>query len=138
VKSIWSEDDLLLDDMDYSEIPSKSEVDADIKERVVHAPPQLADLASKRKDQWYLGMTNEFKKSIKKVDKKIKGRILEAIRQLSENPTKKKGNTIKPLTAELKGLWRYRVGDYRIFYRPNTKERQVMLLMFSARSGAYD
>jgi len=86
---------------------------------------------------WLIGFSDEFQKSVKKIDKRVKGRIYEAIEQISKSPVQQKGNTIKPLSAKLKGLWRYRVGDYRLVYMPDSKNRTVTLVVFSARGGAY-
>jgi hypothetical protein len=48
------------------------------------------------------------------IDRKLQGRILEALVEITKNPTEVRGDTVKPLTGDLKGFWRYRVGDYRI------------------------
>ena len=100
---------------------------------------QLKIGTSKNTDQkdWLISMSGEFLKSIKKADKKLKGRILDAISVLSKEPNKSQGNTVKPLTSEFKGLWRYRMGDYRLIYQPDGKNRTVKLLLFSPRSSAY-
>ena len=88
-------------------------------------------------EDWMIGLTTEFIKSIKKVDKKLKGRILDALGWLSKDPVTMKGNTVKPLTDELAGLWRYRVGNYRLIYKPDDKSKRVTLLTFSPRGDAY-
>ena len=67
---------------------------------------------------WSIRLSPEFTKSISKIDKKLKGRVLEAITKVVESPTTISGNTIKPLTNDLKGFWRYRIGDYRLIYSP--------------------
>lgn len=90
-----------------------------------------------RESNCLIGLSGEFIKSIKKVDKKIKGRILEAIQLISKNPTMQKGDTIKPLADRFKGLWRYRIGDYRLVYRPDKDSQQITLLLFGPRSNIY-
>jgi mRNA-degrading endonuclease RelE of RelBE toxin-antitoxin system len=42
-----------------------------------------------------------------------------------------------PLDANLKGCWRYRIGDWRLVYRPDPRERTVVLLDFAPRDGIY-
>ena len=86
---------------------------------------------------WYLGMSDEFTKAIRGIDRKLQGRILEAISYISRSPTSPKGNTVKPLTADLKGLWRYRIGDYRLVYYPDNEGKRVVLVAFASRSGVY-
>ena len=86
---------------------------------------------------WLFAFSEQFSKSIKRVDKKLKGRILEAIGDICRNPTTAKGNTTRPLTGEHSGLWRYRVGDYRLIYEPDNQNHRVTLLTFSPRGGAY-
>jgi mRNA interferase RelE/StbE len=87
---------------------------------------------------WSFGLTATFRKSIKSVDKKIQGRIVEALGDLCESPTTPQGDTIKPLGGEMLGLWRYRIGDYRLVYQPVVAQKRVFLLYFSPRGSAYD
>lgn len=100
------------------------------------------DIAFSRKPPeptaWTIAFTQTFQKSIANVDKKLQGRILMAISELSEEPLALLGDTRKPLGGDLKGLWRHRVGDYRLIYEPNTINQKVVLLEFVARGSAYD
>jgi mRNA interferase RelE/StbE len=96
-----------------------------------HTSPML-DLS------WTIGMSDDFLKSIGSVDKKTQGRILEAISKLSRAPKKPVGDTVKQLTGNLAGLWRYRIGDYRLIYQPDTKSNCVVLIRFTPRGEAYD
>jgi mRNA-degrading endonuclease RelE of RelBE toxin-antitoxin system len=82
-------------------------------------------------------MSSAFSKDIVHIDRKLQGRILEALVEITENPTEVRGDTVKPLTADLKGCWRYRVGDYRIIYSPNKSTGDITLLAFDARGSAY-
>ena len=86
---------------------------------------------------WMIGFSPEFKKSIKRVEKKLKGRILDALEWLSREPVTTQGNTVKPLSGEFAGLWRYRIGNYRLIYKPDSENKRVTLLFFSSRSSAY-
>jgi mRNA interferase RelE/StbE len=87
---------------------------------------------------WKIGMSDDVIKSVESIDKKLQGRILEAINKLSRAPTKQVGDTIKSLTANLAGLWRYRIGDYRLIYQPEPDTNCVVLIRFTARGGAYE
>ncbi len=97
-----------------------------------------AHLYSLRKDGWFLGMSDEFIKAIQGIDRKLQGRILEAISYIGSKPTERKGDTVKPLGGELKGMWRYRIGDHRLVYQPDTESRRVLLVTFTSRAGAYN
>jgi mRNA-degrading endonuclease RelE of RelBE toxin-antitoxin system len=103
-----------------------------------HSESPSSEPSMERRPDWLIGMTDAFIKAIEGTDKKLKGRILEAISDLSEEPAKPRGDTVKPLASGLKGLWRYRIGDYRLIYRPDGKNRQVLLLAFASREAVYD
>lgn len=86
---------------------------------------------------WYIGLSAEFTKSIAKIDKNKRARVLEAVGKLAKAPTTPVGDTIKPLTGALAGLWRYRIGDDRLLYKPNAQSKKILLLSFGARGGSY-
>ena len=86
---------------------------------------------------WGFKITKDFMNSIKKVDKNLQGRILEAITKLTLSPKTIMGDTIKPLTGDLEGYWRYRIGDYRLIYKPVEKLSEILLISFAARGSAY-
>jgi mRNA-degrading endonuclease RelE of RelBE toxin-antitoxin system len=94
-------------------------------------------LFSRAPPDWYIGFSHEFVKSIAKVDRKKQGRILEALRKIAAAPTEVAGDTIKPLTGDLSGLWRYRIGDDRIVYFPDIQSKKVVLIAFGPRGDAY-
>jgi mRNA interferase RelE/StbE len=94
-------------------------------------------LFSRREPDWYVGFSTEFIKSIASIDKNKRARVLEAIGKLADAPTTPHGDTIKPLTGDLAGLWRYRIGDDRLVYKPNDQSKKVVLVSFGARSGIY-
>ena len=82
-------------------------------------------------------MSNEFVKGIRNIDRKLQGRILEALSVIGSEPVTLRGDTIKPLTAEFKGLWRYRIGDFRLVYRPQIESKHIILLAFASRGSVY-
>jgi mRNA interferase RelE/StbE len=99
-------------------------------------------LPSTTRDEVGLGsytfsLTPGFEKALQSVDKKMKGRILEAIASLTSEPTTLKGDTVKPLTRDRRGFWRYRIGDYRLVYQPMIEARRILLVDFSPRASAY-
>tara|TARA_B100000809_G_scaffold135066_1_gene132688 strand:+ start:161 stop:781 length:621 start_codon:yes stop_codon:yes gene_type:complete len=86
---------------------------------------------------WGFKITKDFMNSIKKVDKNLQGRILEAITKITLSPKTIMGDTIKPLTGDLEGYWRYRIGDYRLIYKPVEKWSEILLISFSSRGTVY-
>jgi len=47
-------------------------------------------------------------------------------------------NNSKPLSGELAGHWRYRVGDHRIVYRIDDTARTVNIVTIAHRREAYE
>lgn len=91
-----------------------------------------------RPPEWLIGITKTFRKDIDKIDKKLQGRILEALSDISADPVQVRGDTIKPLANSFEGCWRYRIGDFRLVYRPDVAGRKIALLAFSSRGSIYD
>ena len=89
------------------------------------------------KDEWDIAFSSQFTKTLRNIDRKLKGKILDAITEISQNPLLSKGNTVKPLTENWKDCWRYRIGDFRLVYRPDNKKNRVLLIAFAARGEVY-
>ena len=104
--------------------------------RVVHEPA-MPLYAPPSEPAWDLGLTHEFRKAIRNIDRKLQGRVLQALNDLSTKPTVPRGNTVKPLSGEYEGLWRYRIGNYRLIYRPDTDNARVVLVTVVSRGSAY-
>ena len=81
-------------------------------------------------------LTKDFSKSLRSISTEYQERVLSAISEISANPFFAHGNAVKPLSHQ-EGLWRKRVGDYRIVYSPVKKENTVMLLKVAHRSAIY-
>ncbi|MGV8056720.1 MAG: type II toxin-antitoxin system RelE/ParE family toxin [Smithellaceae bacterium] len=81
--------------------------------------------------------TETFSKSIahleyKKIYEKIKNYVYP---QLKLSPYF--GNNIKRLKGELKDTYRYRIGDYRLFYTIDASKLLVFVLDIKRRNDAY-
>jgi mRNA interferase RelE/StbE len=63
---------------------------------------------------------------------RIKENIYPALR---DNPFF--GNNIKRLKGELSSIFRYRIGDYRIFYTINSEKKVIFILDIVHRKDAY-
>ena len=80
-------------------------------------------------------LTKASKKQLKKLDSSISKRILDYLEQLEllDDPRSR----WKALTSNLAGLWRYRVGDYRIFCRIYDDKLVITVIEIAHRSTIY-
>ena len=80
-------------------------------------------------------LTDTFKKQLKKLDAAISKRVLDYLEQIEllANP-RSRG---KALTSNLSGLWRYRVGDYRILCRICDDKLIITVIEIAHRSTVY-
>ena len=84
---------------------------------------------------WQLVLAKEFERSIRKLDKPDIRRIktyLDQVVQL-DNP-RARG---KALTADKVGLWRYRVGNFRVLVKFEDQQMQIIALDVGHRSAIY-
>lgn len=80
--------------------------------------------------------TQTFEKVKKKIDQKLYQKIKETVYpQLRSNPYF--GATIKRLKGEFDGFYRYRIGDYRLFYLVDDKKVIVLVIDLKQRKDAY-
>ena len=91
----------------------------------------------KRPPPWFVGFAKTFKDDLSSTDRKLQGRILEALAKIVDAPMQLIGDTEKPLTGDLAGFWRYRIGDFRLVYYPDPKSGNITLYHFSARGDVY-
>jgi mRNA interferase RelE/StbE len=83
-----------------------------------------------------IAQTKEFEKKIKKLDPKIYTKIKTIVYpQLKKNPFY--GTNIKKLKGEYEGIYRYRLGNYRLFYIINNDKVIVIVTTISHRQSAY-
>ena len=83
-----------------------------------------------------IAQTKEFDKNIKKLDLRIYNKIKNIVYpQLKKNPFY--GTNIKKLKGEYEGVYRYRIGNYRLFYIIENDKIIVIITSISHRQGAY-
>ena len=81
--------------------------------------------------------TKTFEKIKEKMDHKLYVKIKNIIYpQLKSNPFY--GNNIKKLKGEFEGYYRYRIGNYRLFYLIENEKVIVAIVDFRHRQNAYD
>lgn len=76
-------------------------------------------------------------KQLKKIDKPIAEMILRWLYKNVDNTTNPKQHG-KNLKGDLKGLWRYRVGNYRVICHINDDELIVLALEVGHRRDIYN
>ncbi len=81
--------------------------------------------------------TESFQKNLKKTNStKIYSKIKNIVYpQLKKNPYF--GPNIKKLKGEFEGLYRFRIGDYRLFYSIDNEKIIVFILALKQRKDAY-
>lgn len=85
---------------------------------------------------WSVLLATEFEDSLRKLDKSIARRILVKLYGLCEldEPQAR----CKALAGPLAGLWRMRVGDYRVLLDIRRGELVIVALDVGHRSSVYD
>ena len=84
-----------------------------------------------------VSLSKEAAKYYQRMDKSARSRIDEALDAIGSNPFDVEHHDIKPLHGPLKGLWRYRVGKFRIVYRVNREPKEVQIVTIRSRGEAY-
>jgi mRNA interferase RelE/StbE len=85
---------------------------------------------------WQIKLDTHAIKQLKKLDKFVQRRIANFLQKrlaCCESPRK----LGKPLVGKLSGLWRYRVGDYRIVCKIKDKEITVIVINVGHRKEIY-
>jgi len=75
---------------------------------------------------------NPAKRFLKNLDKDSQERILKKIDKLKDNP-----RIGKPLTGNLRGLWRLRQDNYRIIYKIKDQELVIYVINMGDRGRVY-
>jgi len=85
---------------------------------------------------WKIEFDSEAENDLKKIDREIQRRILRYLREriATEKDPRRFG---APLRRELSGLWKYRLGDYRIICRIEEKKVVVYVIRVGHRKEIY-
>ena len=86
---------------------------------------------------WKVFIDDGAKKDFRKIDKAWQRKILEYLRSKirAEEDPRRFGD---PLHRDLKGLWKYRIGDYRLICSIRDETVTVLVLKAGHRSNVYD
>jgi len=90
---------------------------------------------SQPKLKWSIKTTADFNDEIKNADRDIAVRVLKKLRHLAtlDDPT----SACKALTGPLGGLWRVRVGDWRVILDVQQTDLVIVALELGHRSEVY-
>ncbi|PZU97833.1 MULTISPECIES: type II toxin-antitoxin system RelE family toxin [Synechococcales] len=85
---------------------------------------------------WTVEFIPEAAQQLRKLDRTAAGRIARYLQETVSNgrDPRQRG---QGLTANLAGLWRYRVGDYRVICQIETSRLLVLVVRVSHRGEAY-
>lgn len=84
---------------------------------------------------WTIEIDQDARKTLKKLDKPVARQITQKLREVGTlgDPT----NMGKPLTANRKGYWVYRVGDHRLICAIQYGQLIVLVIEIQHRSEEY-
>ena len=74
------------------------------------------------------------KRSFDELLPSVQSRAGNAIKSLQSNP---RPSGVKKLSGKLKGVWRLRIGDYRLLYDIDDKSKKITLLHLDHRRQIY-
>nr|WP_231994840.1 type II toxin-antitoxin system RelE/ParE family toxin [Vaginimicrobium propionicum] len=84
---------------------------------------------------WKIEVFAKADKSLRKLDRQVARKIVAALAELAElDDPRSRG---KALTGNLVGLWRYRVGDYRLLCLIDDEVLVVLVVDVAHRSKVY-
>ena len=90
-----------------------------------------------RLSNFQIAESKTFEKMKKKIDIKLYEKIKNFVYpQLKQNPFY--GSNIKKLSGDLQGYYRYRIGNYRLFYLIEDEKLLIIIVDFRHRQKAYD
>jgi len=85
---------------------------------------------------WTVEVSDYAEKQLRKLDKPIQKRLLDWLEDRIEG-CKNPRHFGEPLRGEMAGLWRYRIGDYRVICEIQDKQLVVLALAIGHRREIY-
>ena len=85
---------------------------------------------------WTVEVSNYAEKQLRKLDKPIQKRLLDWLEDRIEG-CKNPRHFGEPLRGEMAGLWRYRIGDYRVICEVQDQQLVVLALAVGHRREIY-
>ena len=91
----------------------------------------------KYSSSWEILVSGPFKKAFKKLAREVQNEVLPSVEAILLNPMNSSVGRCKPLSHDKKGLWRYRVGDYRVLYSPLKNRNLIIFIDVTTRDKVY-
>ena len=88
-----------------------------------------------RQEIWEIFLTKPAEKNYDHVTRELQEQFDHCFAALEDNPLY--GTNIRPLIGSLKGLFRYRTGDWRIIYHLLRDKRIIKIIAILPRRDAY-
>lgn len=88
-----------------------------------------------KKESWEVTLTRSAEKVYDRAGKSMQSRLDDCFEALERAPLA--GSNIKQLTGQLKGLARYRVGEWRVIYNVDRERGIVEVIAILPRGDAY-
>jgi mRNA interferase RelE/StbE len=86
---------------------------------------------------WTIKVSSHAERYFKKLDKKLRQRLKKELLVLGdcENPLDHKD--VKPLTGDLRGFYRLRIGGYRVIFSVVKEQKSIAVVNIVPRGDAY-
>ena len=118
--------------------PQPQHLGEDVREIVRGGNPDRSPSMERRDGgRWEFTLAKEFRRDLKQRSHLFEQSI-RALMEVCDSPMSARSNTVKPLRNELRGMWRYRMGDFRLIYQPDKDRRVVHFLGLKPRADAYE
>lgn len=86
---------------------------------------------------WTIRISSNAEKYYQKLDKNLRKRIKKGLLALSQHEKPLEHLQVKALTADLKGFYRLRIGNYRVIFALLEKEKTIAVVNIFPRGNAY-
>lgn len=86
---------------------------------------------------WRIEIKPSAEKKYLKLDKKTRQRIKRALQALEKEENPFLLPSVRPLTGELKGDYRMRVGDWRVLFTPDNEKKALYVYAILPQGNAY-
>ncbi|MDX9715581.1 MAG: type II toxin-antitoxin system RelE/ParE family toxin [Dissulfurispiraceae bacterium] len=86
---------------------------------------------------WTIKFSSHAEKYYKRLDSILKTRIKKELLELSALEHPLTHQAVKPLTGELRGFYRLRIGSYRIVFSLIVEDQKIAVINLAPRGEAY-
>jgi mRNA interferase RelE/StbE len=86
---------------------------------------------------WRVELSRNSIKYLKKLDKSISQRILRSLEKLETTENLLAHKDVRSLSGKLKGFHRLRVGDFRLIFELDRKDKRIGVHVIVSRGDAY-